>query len=78
MKKLYTSKETDWGSLGKVSPVIDLYDVIEQLNSSRELDIPALKREVEIKYQESLSKLNERLKLYGEKLEKINKMVETL
>ena len=78
MKKLYTSKETDWGSLGKVSPVIDLYDVIEQLNSSRELDIPAIKREVEIKYQESLSKLNERLKLYGEKLEKINKMVETL
>ena len=61
-----------------MSPVIDLYDVIEQLNSSRELDIPAIKREVEIKYQESLSKLNERLKLYGEKLEKINKMVETL
>lgn len=78
MKRLYVSKETDWGSLGKVSPVIDLYDLIEQLNNSKELDIPALKQEVETKYQASLSELNARLRQYGEALEIINKMIEDL
>lgn len=62
MLELYQPKDTDWSSLGKMSPIIDLYDQCEYMRNEEHTDYSIVLKTLKDLYHKEIIELNARLK----------------